>query len=328
MKYCSNCGEAILENGKYCPCCGNPTNEQVTDEKLQKTERGAELKTKNSKENIKTLKGIIIGTIILALCVIVYIFSKGSTEGKAYSAAEKQSYENSVEENAIIGAWKAVKFLDLDSGEEWSVEGYTETWLQANEDKTLTAEIDGKRINAHWVYQLTDDSGNYFYSASGMSAMIVNDTSKLSLYVGDLIIISEGDDGEVALIFEKQNYSKELREEKSNDTATSKPTTNSENGSVFESSGQKNALESAKGYLAVMAFSKEGLIKQLEYEGYTNSEATYAVENCGADWNEQAVKKAKEYLDVMPFSRDELVKQLEYEGFTSSQANYGVKKAY
>lgn len=77
-----------------------------------------------------------------------------------------------------------------------------------------------------------------------------------------------------------------------------------------------------------MAFSYEGLIEQLEYEGYSNSEAKYAADNCGADWYEQAVKCAENYLDVMSFSRSELIDQLEYEGFTHDQAVHGVNEAY
>lgn len=88
--------------------------------------------------------------------------------------------------------------------------------------------------------------------------------------------------------------------------------------------GEKNALSAAKNYLKYMSFSYSGLIKQLEFEGYSNSEATYGVDNCGADWNEQAAKKAKEYINTMSFSRSGLIKQLEYEGFTSEQAEYGV----
>lgn len=67
------------------------------------------------------------------------------------------------------------------------------------------------------------------------------------------------------------------------------------------------------------------MIDQLEFEGFTTEEATYAVDNCGADWNEQAAKKAQEYLDYSSFSRSELIGQLEFEGFTSAQAEYGVQ---
>lgn len=90
--------------------------------------------------------------------------------------------------------------------------------------------------------------------------------------------------------------------------------------------GQKNALRSAKNYLDVMAFSYSGLIKQLEFEKYSHSDAVYAADNCGANWNEQAVKSAKNYLDVMSFSRDGLIDQLKFEGFTHEQAVYGVEQ--
>lgn len=88
--------------------------------------------------------------------------------------------------------------------------------------------------------------------------------------------------------------------------------------------GQKNALSKAGDYLSISGFSYEGLIKQLEFEGFSTEEATYAADNCGADWNEQAAKKAQEYLDVTSFSRSGLIDQLKFEGFTDEQAEYGV----
>lgn len=87
---------------------------------------------------------------------------------------------------------------------------------------------------------------------------------------------------------------------------------------------QKNALNKGKDYLAFTAFSYTGLISQLEYEGFSTESATYAADNCGADWNEQAAKKAHDYLDFSSFSRDGLIDQLLYEGFTQEQAEYGV----
>ena len=90
--------------------------------------------------------------------------------------------------------------------------------------------------------------------------------------------------------------------------------------------GQRNALKSAKDYLSFSAFSYEGLIKQLEYEQYSHEDAVYAADNCGADWNEQAAKSAKSYLDFSSFSKDRLIEQLEYEGFTHEQAVYGAEQ--
>lgn len=88
--------------------------------------------------------------------------------------------------------------------------------------------------------------------------------------------------------------------------------------------GQKNALGSVESYLSFMAFSRSGLIEQLEYEGYSTEDATFAADHCGADWNEQAAKSAQSYLDTMSFSRQGLIDQLLYEGFTQEQAEYGV----
>ena len=87
--------------------------------------------------------------------------------------------------------------------------------------------------------------------------------------------------------------------------------------------GQQNALESARDYLSFTSFSHDGLINQLEFAGFTNEEAVYAADNCGADWNEQAAKAAQDYLEFTSFSRDGLINQLEFAGFTAEQAEYG-----
>lgn len=91
--------------------------------------------------------------------------------------------------------------------------------------------------------------------------------------------------------------------------------------------GQKNALGSAESYLSFTAFSRSGLISQLEFEGYSTEDATFAVDNCGADWNEQAAKSAESYLEMTSFSRQGLIEQLLFEGFTQEQAEYGVTAA-
>ncbi|MEI3434120.1 MAG: Ltp family lipoprotein [Clostridia bacterium] len=59
-------------------------------------------------------------------------------------------------------------------------------------------------------------------------------------------------------------------------------------------------------------FSYQGLIDQLEFENFSHSDSVYAVDNCGANWNEQALKKAKSYLSYSAFSRQGLIEQLEF----------------
>ena len=87
---------------------------------------------------------------------------------------------------------------------------------------------------------------------------------------------------------------------------------------------EENAIRSAESYLQFAAFSRSGLINQLEFEGFTNAEATLAVDSLGVDWNKQAMLSAESYLDYSAFSQSGLVEQLEFEGFTSAQATHGV----
>jgi hypothetical protein len=96
---------------------------------------------------------------------------------------------------------------------------------------------------------------------------------------------------------------------------------------------QKNARSAAADYLAMTAFSRQGLIEQLESDagdGYTHSEAVFGVDAQHADWNLQAYRAAKGYLDMTAFSRQGLIEQLESDagdGYTHAQAVYGVNKA-
>ena len=89
---------------------------------------------------------------------------------------------------------------------------------------------------------------------------------------------------------------------------------------------QDNAVRKALNYLDSSAFSRESLIEQLEYEGFTKSDATFGVDYINVDWMEQAALKAQDYLDTSPFSRQGLIDQLLYEGFTQEQAAFGVKQ--
>ena len=90
--------------------------------------------------------------------------------------------------------------------------------------------------------------------------------------------------------------------------------------------GERNALKSAQSYLNFMAFSYSGLINQLTFDGYTKEEATYAADNCGANWFDQAYASAESYLRFTSFSRKGLINQLCYDGYTREQAEYAAEK--
>jgi len=89
--------------------------------------------------------------------------------------------------------------------------------------------------------------------------------------------------------------------------------------------GQKQAIGKAESYLDFAAFSRQGLIEQLVYEGFTEADATFAVDKIAPDWNEQAAKKAQSYIDMTSFSRQGLIDQLVFEGFSAAEAEYGVQ---
>lgn len=102
-------------------------------------------------------------------------------------------------------------------------------------------------------------------------------------------------------------------------TSQSDDSTSSNSGTT----SQNNAVDKAKSYVAMTGFSRDGLVEQLKYEGFSDDDAAYGADNCGADWNAEAVEKAKGYIDMTGFSYSGLIEQLEYEGFTTEQATYG-----
>lgn len=87
-----------------------------------------------------------------------------------------------------------------------------------------------------------------------------------------------------------------------------------------------NAIDCAQDYVNLMSFSRQRLISQLEYEGYSNEAAVYAVDNIRVDWNSECAQCAQDYLNFMSFSRQGLYDQLAYEGFTDEQIQYGLSQ--
>lgn len=84
-----------------------------------------------------------------------------------------------------------------------------------------------------------------------------------------------------------------------------------------------NAVRKARTYLDVMPFSRKELISQLKHDGFSESDATAAVDGLNVDWDDQAAKKAQTYHDMMAFSRQEMLSQLKHDGFTDAQAEHG-----
>ena len=121
---------------------------------------------------------------------------------------------------------------------------------------------------------------------------------------------------------EKKKEAEAIAKKEAEEVEKAKQQEEAENGTI----GDRNALSKAKQYLKFTAFSAEGLVEQLEFEGFSSSEADFGVKHSGADWNEQAALKSEQYLSYSSFSKQGLIDQLIFEGFTQEQAKYGASK--
>ncbi len=98
---------------------------------------------------------------------------------------------------------------------------------------------------------------------------------------------------------------------------------------------QQQAITAAEGYLSDgQGFSRAGLISQLDSpsgNGFSQADATFAVNHVSVNWDQQAAIAAKGYVsDGQGFSYSGLVQQLESSAgsqFTHAQAVYGAKAA-
>jgi hypothetical protein len=95
---------------------------------------------------------------------------------------------------------------------------------------------------------------------------------------------------------------------------------------------QQQAVDAAEGYLSMgEGFSQQGLLNQLTSSagnGFSNSDAEFAVNYLNPNWDQQAVDAAKGYLSIgQGFSQQGLLQQLTSSagsGFTEAQAEYAI----
>lgn len=117
------------------------------------------------------------------------------------------------------------------------------------------------------------------------------------------------------------------------DPANQPPATAQEEASSGLTRPQSHAVRSAKEYIAMTGFSRNGLIEQLSSEygsGYSIEDATAAVDSLDLDYSEQATRTAKTYLKMTGFSCTNLINQLSMEEgdkYTDSQATFGATQA-
>lgn len=90
------------------------------------------------------------------------------------------------------------------------------------------------------------------------------------------------------------------------------------------STNSGDAVKTAEDYLKYSAFSRDGLVDQLVYEGFSQSDAEQAVDSLDVDWSEQCAQAAQDYLDLGGISESGLIDVLEYNGFSSKDAKAAV----
>ena len=124
-----------------------------------------------------------------------------------------------------------------------------------------------------------------------------------------------------------EDYDYDTSSSSDDDTSTSSFT---DDYSALDYESQ-NCYDQAMSYLDFMAFSRNGLIQQLQHDGYTDqaiSNALDLLEKYYVSWDTEAVKKAQEYMETFSFSQQRLYEQLIHDGFTEEQANYGASYVY
>ncbi len=314
---CTGCGmqydrERIREMAAQCHQKSEAGESAQTVEGLRATSVGSSPQDKNSYRKIITDIGIAAVGVVALLMIALPLLKKPKTEISVPAEKETvlEEVRNSVEED-IQGLWY---YEDAEIG--WHEEHYYRgglvaslTWLDdapekasndVGEYEVLDGQVRRRDLKTDYVTYL-----DYYYEG---------DELVLSWY------IDSGRGAGSSRVYHKVSDSSSPEKF---DT-----TTKSKKEDAFVSNGMKNALSKAESYLQIMAFSRQGLIDQLEYDGFTYNEAVYAVDHCGADWFQQAAERAQSYLDIMSFSRQRLIDQLEYDGFSYDQAVYGVDKVY
>lgn len=261
---------------------------------------------------------VIIALIIAIILVIVFEENKnvGDVPVSSYVMQQEETSYSVVKNIFEDGGKKKIEKIviankNISNDEIEKI--YSERKMQ-NKDSDLTI----------WLFSNEENANSMNNAEIAEASYSTNEGIKINNYEADRVAQEKAEKEEAER--KKQEEEQKAKEEQEKLAEEQRQKEEAERQKIANATlGEKNALNTAKQYLNYTAFSYKGLIDQLEYEGYTNAEAKFGADNCGADWNEQAAKCAQQYMDYTSFSRSGLIDQLEYEGFTKEQAEYGVK---
>ncbi len=215
--------------------------------------------------------------------------------------------------STILGGIFFVILLAADSSApEITING--ESTLSVYKDEALTSE----EVVASAVSDITDNR---------------SDMTTADIIVEDFDSVDFTTEGEYKVSFvafdEAENEARvpyTIKVELSEEQIAEKEAAEKEAAEKEENANRENekALKSAQNYIKIMAFSADGLRGQLEFEGFTDEQIDYAIDNVDVDWNEEAVQSATSYSNTLNMSSNAIYDQLLFEGFTAEQAQYGI----
>ncbi len=295
-KICENCKKRILEDVNFCPECGTQINNIVkTDNYYHSSNEETSNSTLSIIGFICALCGIITCgfTSIIGLIISIIASLDSSNKGKK----DLWAISGIIISAVILSLLFLIAFGDVFSEPNSNSESYSsEENSGSSKERKKVIVIDFSQMNQEDIKKWCDDN-KVNCSFKNEYSDIIDVNEFISQSVGPNEIIEEYD--RIAIVY----------------SLGREPTVS-----------QKNAVRKAEQYLRYGAFSRKGLIDQLEYEKYPHEDAEYAVDHIVVDWNEQAVKKAESYLRYSAFSREGLIDQLLFEGYTYEQAVYGVEQ--
>lgn len=267
---------------------------------------------------VKRIALIGIGALITTTVTVSngeYIDMKEELSSKyekqiQYTENWKEKSEDLQDENNELS--KQVKiakeYLELDENEKVLVDAKIEEVNKETEERIIRENVK--------EYIDIINSKNYYDMTSGEKTMVTVFLDSVFNELPDKL------KSEYQPVYDKAKQSKEEGEAKIQAEEEAKKQQQEEE--ARKQLEYSNCIKTAKSYIKYMAFSRTGLIKQLEFEGYSNEAAAYSVDSLNINWNEQCAKKAESYLNYSSFSRDGLYNQLVFEGFTDEQIQYGL----
>ena len=310
-RYCKKCVTENAGDSKFCTSCGETLDSEIIIEtnkdEVGNNEEVVENTQKSSKG--KSVAGFICSLCGILTCGITSIIGLilsiiGLSESKKRGESDGLAVAGIIISSIFIVLMILAGIGMMGSSREIEVVDFsTKTMEEAKE------WCDSNNANCHFSenYSSTVPKGKFIIQG-------IKSGTKVDIFTTIDIVYSKGP--------KPKTEESDENNSNSNDNSNLNESTTKESAEV--SISKKNALKRARSYLNSSAFSRDGLIDQLEFEKYSNEDAVYAVDNCGADWNAQALKKAKSYLNSSAFSYKGLVDQLEFEKFTTEQATYGV----